>query len=123
VQNVRDAVGGLTGLQRLVGKIGEMRVGESVRADVAGAVGELEEVSSGSSLCELLISPPVGLTTLLYRLSSDGPHSARLAARALLQVGPGAQIVLSSVLQPNHAGSALLRQSTHLLPPESPAPY
>ena len=40
----------MTGLQRLVGKIGEMRVGEKVRGDVEGAVGELEEVSISSSL-------------------------------------------------------------------------
>ena len=45
---MRDAVGGLTGLQRLVGKIGEMRVGEKVRGDVEGAVGELEAVSTSS---------------------------------------------------------------------------
>lgn len=40
-------MGGLTGLQRLVGKIGEMRVGEKVRGDVEGAVRELEEMVRG----------------------------------------------------------------------------
>lgn len=48
LQNVKDSVGGVMGLERLVGKIGEMRVGKKVRDDVLGAVGELEEVSSCS---------------------------------------------------------------------------
>lgn len=40
---------GVRGLERLVSKIGEMRVGRNVRDDVFGAVGELEEVSRVAS--------------------------------------------------------------------------
>lgn len=45
VENVQAAVDGLSGLDRLVVKIGEMRIGRKVQADVQGAVEELEKVS------------------------------------------------------------------------------
>ncbi|KAL7415476.1 phosphatidylinositol-glycan biosynthesis class S protein [Mrakia frigida] len=57
LQNVRDSVEGVRGLERLVSKIGEMRVGKGVRDDVFGAVGELEEIVNSSPSSPFSIFP------------------------------------------------------------------
>ncbi|CDZ98199.1 GPI transamidase complex, GPI17/PIG-S component, involved in glycosylphosphatidylinositol anchor biosynthesis [Phaffia rhodozyma] len=53
IENVRSAVESLMALERLVIKIGEMRVGKNVRENVANAVGQLEKIVLSTSPQEI----------------------------------------------------------------------